>query len=172
MLQSGRREGVSAPSPQCMLGYTPTVDRILETRLWKHYLPATMLRTVKIGWFTMSLSETTFGWKFYVYKCLSLSQVWVMDRTCWAVVRGDCYVIISLFTKKSSLPQPLENYCYITVTVDHSSPSRIIVLWVMVLWWKKWLMASFLVADGPFFAAGPFLTHFPPTCDHNILTCD
>ena len=43
---------------------------------------------------------------------------------------------------------------------------------VMVLSGKKWRMASFLVADGPFFAVGLFLTHFPQTCDHNILTCD
>ena len=30
------------PPSQCMLGYTPSpVDRILDTRFWKHYLPAT-----------------------------------------------------------------------------------------------------------------------------------
>ena len=35
---------------QCMLGYTlPPVDRILDTHLWKHYLSATTLRTVKLN---------------------------------------------------------------------------------------------------------------------------
>ena len=47
-------EGVSArvsawrgcSLPQCKLGYTPPVDRILDARLWKHYLSATSLRKV------------------------------------------------------------------------------------------------------------------------------
>ena len=34
---------------QCMPGYTPPVDRILDTSLWKHYLSATMLQTVIIA---------------------------------------------------------------------------------------------------------------------------
>ena len=34
--------------PQCMLWYNPPVDRILDTRLWKHYLSAATLWTVKI----------------------------------------------------------------------------------------------------------------------------
>ena len=29
------------PFAQCMLGYPPTLNRILDTRLWKHYLSAT-----------------------------------------------------------------------------------------------------------------------------------
>ena len=33
---------------------------------------------------------------------------------------------------------------------------------VMVLLGKKWRMASFLVADGPFFAAGLFFNPFFP----------
>ena len=37
---------------------------------------------------------------------------------------------------------------------------------------KKVADGQFLVADGPFFAAGLFLTYFFQTYDHNILTCD
>ena len=32
--------------PQCMLRYTPPVDRILNIHFWKHYLSATTLQTV------------------------------------------------------------------------------------------------------------------------------
>ena len=37
--------------PPCMpCVHAPTVDRILNTRFWKHYLSATTVQTVKIWW--------------------------------------------------------------------------------------------------------------------------
>ena len=49
-----------------------------------------------------------------------------VDRTCWAVVHSDCYVITIVFLHTTpAYPNPWNSACYIMITVDRGSTSTI-----------------------------------------------
>ena len=76
--------------PKGMLGYTPTVDRILDTRLWKHSLPASTVADGKnllnsslgLRMYTQKYSLASMGpWPTVFYSCLLSSFPCLFNNT-------------------------------------------------------------------------------------------
>ena len=64
--------------------------------------------------------------------CLSVTSQ-AYDRTCWAVVHGDCYVTITVYLHKNpSLSQPWKSVCYIMITVDRGSTSMFYIFTLLL----------------------------------------
>ena len=58
-----------------------------------------------------------------------LKKIWRkdLDRTCWRMVHGDCYVTFILYLHRTlAHPSPWNSACYIMITVDRGSTSTIL----------------------------------------------
>ena len=86
-----RRDGCLS---ECMLGYTPPVDRILDTRLWKHYLSATTLRVVISNRTNLWSNLSGFGMNRLIIEKLHYLVTFLKKWSCYGfsyALPSSCY---------------------------------------------------------------------------------